>query len=175
MKVLIAVASKHGSTREIAGAIAEEMRKSSIDTTIRDVGAVKSIDAYDAVILGSAIYAGSWLPDAQNFAKEYREALSKLPVWLFSSGPLGADTPQPQVNPDKIATSLGMVEVRDHCVFVGKLDPASLGVAERIMVRVVGAPAGDFRDWEDIRGWAQRIAAELCQESVATSALITTS
>jgi menaquinone-dependent protoporphyrinogen oxidase len=173
MKVLVAVASKHGSTREIASAIAEELRNSAIDADIEEVSEVSSIRGYDAIILGSAVYMGSWLPEARSFPEHHRVALSKLPVWLFSSGPLGAEDPQPHDDPMKLipsvlAAPISGVEVRDHRVFVGKLDQAGLGFGERIAVKMVRAalgdyraPYGDFRDWDDIRGWAREIATEL--------------
>jgi len=168
VKVLVAVASKHGSTREIAGAIVEELQTSDIDADLRDVGEVSSIRGYDAVILGSAIYMGKWLPEAEHFPDHHRVALSKLPVWLFSSGPLEADDPQPHIEPASLTSAMGKLTPRDHRVFVGKLDAANLGFGARIAVKMIGAatgdyraPYGDFRDWDDIRGWARDIAAEL--------------
>jgi menaquinone-dependent protoporphyrinogen oxidase len=167
MKVLVAVASRHGSTREIAGAIAEELQKFRIETDLQDVSEVKRIIGYDAVILGSAIYMGRWLPEAQHFPKHHRVALSKLPVWLFSSGPVGAgESPQPHDDPKNLAAPVRNVEARDHHVFVGKLDPADLGFGQRIAVRWLGVPYGDFRDWEEIRGWAREIASELQPQEI---------
>ena len=168
MKVLVAVASKHGSTHEIAGAIVDELRNAAIDADLRDASEVSSIRAYDAVILGSAIYMGSWLPEARSFPEHHRVALSKLPVWLFSSGPLGADDPQPHDDPGYLASAVGKVTPRGHRVFVGKLDAAQLGFGERIAVKMIRAAIGDyrvtygdFRNWDEIRGWAREIAREL--------------
>jgi menaquinone-dependent protoporphyrinogen oxidase len=161
VKVLVTVASKHGSTREIAAALAEELRHAAIETDLRALGTVHDLTGYDAVIFGSAIYMGSWLPEAQQFARQHQATLGQRPVWVFSSGPLGAETPRPPADRDRLTAPLGAVAVRDHQVFVGKLDPADLGLGERLAVKVVQAPAGDFRDWAAIRGWAQEIAATL--------------
>jgi menaquinone-dependent protoporphyrinogen oxidase len=169
MKVLIAVASKHGSTREIAEAITEELRNSSLDADLRDVLEVSEITHYDAVILGSAIYAGSWLSEAKHFAEQHNVDLLKVPVWLFSSGPLGSENPRPHDDPNKLASPMGKVQARDHRVFVGQLNPAELGFGERLLAKAVGAPAGDFRDWDEIRGWARGVATELHSLSVPTS------
>src|SRR5512133_2497066 len=95
MKVLIAVASKHGSTREIAAAITEELAGRNIDAVQHEAAEVKDLEGYNAVILGSAIYAGRWMSEARSFAERYHEALVHMPVWVFSSGPLGAGDPQP--------------------------------------------------------------------------------
>ncbi len=161
MKVLVAVASKHGSTREIASAIVDELHNSAIDADLRDVAEVGAIRGYDAVILGSSVYMGNWLPEAQNFPAHHRAALSKLPVWLFSSGPVGEQDPQPHDDPKRLSPTLNGVEAHDHKVFVGKLDPKGLGFGERIAAKWAQVPYGDFRDWDDIRRWARQIATEL--------------
>ena len=80
---------------------------------------------------------------------------------MFSSGPLGAENPQPHDDPQQLAASLGELPVRDHKVFVGKLDTSDLGIAERVIAKVVRAPIGDFRNWDAIRAWAHEIAAGL--------------
>jgi menaquinone-dependent protoporphyrinogen oxidase len=166
MKVLIAVVSKHGSTREIAQAISEELQAANIAVDILNLakGEIADVENYDAVLLGSAIYAGNWLPEAKKFAQKHQDELSSLPVWLFSSGPLGADNPQPQDDPEKLSLSLGQVKAREHHVFAGKLDSAELGLAERVMVKMVHAPGGDFRDWDDISDWGREIAKQLHAE-----------
>lgn len=158
MTVLVAVASKHGSTREIAEAIAEQLRADNLSVDLRDADEVRDISGYEAVILGSAVYAGNWLPKARNFATRFRAELAHMPAWVFSSGPLGIDNPQPHDDPRKLAEPLGAVAVRDHRVFVGKLDMHSLGFGERLIARAVKAPEGDFRDWDAIRDWAHEIA-----------------
>jgi menaquinone-dependent protoporphyrinogen oxidase len=159
MHILIAVASKHGSTHEIAQAIGAEIRAHNIMADVCDAGAVTDLTPYDAVVLGSGIYAGSWLPDAKLFATRHHAALQQRPVWVFSSGPLGDDDPQPHDNPERLAAPLAGVPIRDHQIFVGKLDTSALSFAERLITRVVMAPDGDFRDWEAVRDWATSIAA----------------
>lgn len=161
MNVLLAVASKHGSTREIASAIAEELQNSGLSVDLQEVRDIDTLNGYDAIILGSAIYAGQWLPEARDFATAVRTELVHFPLWLFSSGPLGAENPQPQDDPAKLAESLGDIPVLDHRVFVGKLDPTKLGLGERLIAKAVHAPAGDFRNWDEIRAWAREIAREL--------------
>ena len=168
MRALVAVASKHGSTREIAEVIAEELRAEHFTVDVRDAGMVSAIASYDAIIFGSAVYAGSWLPEARNFAERYKAQLAKVPVWLFSSGPLGTSDPQPQDDPAMLAESLSGVKIRDHHVFVGKLDPTNLGFGERLIAKAVRAPSGDFRDWQEIRTWAQGVAAELLIRNAAS-------
>lgn len=91
MKVLVAVASKHGSTEGIARAIAERLRELRHEAEARAVHEVRDTSDVQAVVLGSAVYAGSWMKEAVEFAERNVENLARLPVWLFSSGPLGTD------------------------------------------------------------------------------------
>lgn len=161
MKALVVVASRHGSTEEIAGAIAEELRTANLDVDLREAGEVAAIDAYDAVVLGSAVYMGNWLPEAWAFVERHEAKLASVPIWLFSSGPIGAEDPKPHGDPHALPELIEATHARGHQIFAGKLDPHSLGLSERLVTKMVRAPAGDFRAWQDIRAWAREIAAAL--------------
>lgn len=167
MNFLVAVASRHGSTLEIAEALAGELRIAGHDVDVRDVAEAPAPELYDAVIVGSAIYMGGWLPAARQFVERNRARLSSVPVWLFSSGPLGQDDPQPKGDPEQLAELLQATNAREHRIFVGKLDTRDLGFGERLIVRMVKAPEGDFRDWAAIRAWAGAIAAALPAPALA--------
>lgn len=161
MKILIAFASRHGSTQEIAQEIAQELRVAGHSVRVRPTDEVTDIEQYDAAIIGSAVYMGTWLPESRRFVDEHRAQLAHIPIWLFSSGPLGADDPQPTGDPAHLDTLMQATQARGHRVFVGKLDRRDLGPAERLLARVVKAPEGDFRDWDTVRDWAREIAATL--------------
>ena len=89
MKVLVTAASRHGSTAEIANMIAGILRTSDIEAEVLPPDAVTSVRDYDAVILGSAVYADQWLEPARAFVARHADDLETRPVFLFSSGPLG--------------------------------------------------------------------------------------
>jgi menaquinone-dependent protoporphyrinogen oxidase len=161
MKILITVASRHGSTREIAEMLAQELRMADHSVDVRNIEEGPSIALYDAVIIGSAIYMGKWLSSAEQFVQDNRVRLGEVPIWLFSSGPLGHENPQPTGDPKQIDALMAGTRAREHRVFVGKLDKHSLGVGERLIVRAVGAQEGDFRDWAAIRSWAREITGAL--------------
>ena len=161
MHVLVVVASRHGSTLEVAQAIAEELRGAGQEVDLRAADEVASLDPYQAVVLGSAVYVGNWLPEARRFVEQHGAQLETRPVWLFSSGPLGAEDPKPAGDPTRLPELMQATRARDHRIFAGRLDRHELGLGERIVTRAVGAPEGDFRDWEAIRGWARQIAASL--------------
>jgi menaquinone-dependent protoporphyrinogen oxidase len=167
VKILVTVASKHGATRGIAEAIAVELRDNGLIAEVYDADAAPAVDGYDAVIIGSAIYTGKWRPDARRFIERNQDGLARMPVWLFSSGPLGHDDPQPQGDPIDIGELLEQTRASDHRIFVGKLDTRRLGPVERLMVRMVKAPEGDFRDWDAIRAWAREIGVTLRPEAAA--------
>jgi menaquinone-dependent protoporphyrinogen oxidase len=161
MGILVAVASKHGSTVEIGETIAGELRAMGLATDVQNLPDVTDPSRYDAVVLGSAVYMGRWLPDALDFIATRRDALNTRPVWLFSSGPLGADQPVPPGDPQHLDTIMEQVRARGHRLFSGRLEPGDLGLGERLIVKVVHAPAGDFRDWDAIRAWAREIGTAL--------------
>jgi len=160
-KVLVAVASKHGSTREIAEQIGNELAKRKLEVTVSSVQDVNDIKPYAGVVLGSAIYAGRWLKPAREFVDEFAKELAKRPTWLFSSGPIG-DPPKPDNDRVvQIDTIIAITAAQDHKIFAGKLDKSLLSFAERAVVSAVGGKEGDFRDWRDIKSWALHVANQL--------------
>ena len=161
MTVLVAYASKHGATREIAEAVAETIRDSGGTSEASPVHNAPDPSGYDAVVLGSALYFGSWMEEAADYVRRNHEALAQRPVWLFSSRPLGTDVEDAHEQPRDIAELHDLVGPREHKVFFGPLDASKLGFSERMVVKAVRAPEGDYRDWDDIRAWAGRIAEEL--------------
>ena len=161
MTVLVAYASKHGATREIAEAVAETIRDSGENSEASPVHKAPDPSGYDAVVLGSALYFGSWMEEAADYVRRNHEALAQRPVWLFSSGPLGTAVEDAHEQPRDMAELHDLVRQRDHKVFFGALDARKLGFSERMVVKAVRAPEGDYRDWDDIRAWAGRIVEEL--------------
>lgn len=160
MRVLVAVGSKHGATAEIGETIGEVLVQHGLEVTISSIDDAGPVEGYDAAILGSAVYAGHWTKPARRYVEANQHALSQIPVWLFSSGPVG-DPPAPDEDPVDAAGIVEHTDANDHHVFSGKLDTNELGFAERAMVRAFKAPEGDFRDWDDIRSWAKGIAVNL--------------
>jgi menaquinone-dependent protoporphyrinogen oxidase len=156
MKVLVTAASRHGSTSDIASAIIRVLRLRGFDEDLVEPAEVNDLMDYDAVVLGSAVYAGRWMTPAIDLVARCRPQLAGRPVWLFSSGPVGSPA-NPAESPDmsKLMEQTGAL---GHRVFAGKLDKAELGRLERTMVRAVRAPEGDYRDWDQISEWAARIA-----------------
>ena len=169
MKVLVSAASKHGATAEIARAIGETLTEAGLEVVVLSPDAVTTLDGYDAVVLGSGIYVGHWMDTAKNLVERHSAALASRPVWLFSSGPIG-DPPKLVEEPADIAEIIEATHARDHRLFAGKVDTAVLGLGERVILKAVRAPEGDFRPWADVREWASVIATDLKAESAAAGA-----
>lgn len=160
MRVLIATASRHEATAEIGRALADAITQAGHLAVVLRPEQVTSVVGYDAVVLGSGVYAGRWLEPARKFAEQHAAELVARPVWLFSSGPVG-DPPKPEAEPVDVAPLSAKLGARGNRVFPGRLDRSQLGFAERAIVRVVKAPDGDFRPWPEIVAWANEIATEL--------------
>jgi menaquinone-dependent protoporphyrinogen oxidase len=158
MTVLVGFSSRHGATAEIARAIGAALIEQGVAVAVADTKHLEDLTAYDAVVLGSPIYMGRWMKPAAEFAEAHSGDLRSRPVWLFSSGPIG-DPPKPG-SPDEaaIAALVAATGAREHRLFGGKLDKDELGLRERAAVRFVGAPEGDYRDWDAVRQWATHIA-----------------
>jgi len=161
MTILVAYATKHGSTAGIAEAIADAVVDHEVKAEAKSVDAVDDLGPYEAVVLGSAVYAGSWMKEAVAFAERHTAELARMPVWLFSSGPLGDDVKDHEEQPRQLPELRRAIAPREHRVFHGALDTSVLGFAERMIAKAVKAPVGDFRDWDAIRAWGQQIAEEL--------------
>jgi menaquinone-dependent protoporphyrinogen oxidase len=163
MRVLVTTATKYGATDEIAWAIAEVLGEQGLDPTVIPPEQVQGLDGYDAVVLGSAVYAGHWLQPARELVDRCGSELAARPVWLFSSGPVG-DPPKPEEDPVDVAEITAATRAREHRVFAGKLVKKQLRFPDKAIVSALRVPEGDFRDWAEIRGWAAGIAGALRQD-----------
>lgn len=161
MTILVAFASKHGATREIAERIAEKLQGAGYTAECLPVNTEPDAAAYEAVVLGSALYYGAWMKEATEYLLRHRAALAALPVWLFSSGPLGVEAATPDEQPRELSGFRDAIHPRGHQLFYGALDHGGLTFPERMVIKAVRAPEGDYRDWPAIEAWAEHIASDL--------------
>lgn len=164
-KVLVTYATKCGATAEIAERVGQVLTDAGLSTVVQSVDGVDDIHSYDAVVLGSAVYAGQWRKEAAEFLADNEQSLAERPVWLFSSGPTGEGDPETLLKgwtfPDAQRSIAGRIHPRDIALFGGKLDTAKLSLPERILIKGIKAPVGDFRDWRMIETWAREIVEAL--------------
>jgi menaquinone-dependent protoporphyrinogen oxidase len=182
-RLQVVYASRHGGTAGIANRIAEVLKSEGADVVVADAADRPDAAGFDAHVIGSGVYMGSWLKEGIEFLERYQSTLATQPVWLFSSGPLpgsskspeGADPLERALGPKegpgsggrkRIAAVSDVIGPRDHQVFLGAFDPSDppKSMSERLVRMMPAAkrvlPEGDFREWESIEAWAHLIAAE---------------
>ncbi len=160
MRVLVTVASKHGATADNGRLITDGLIDAGIDAVSVPPDLVASVDEYEAVVIGSAVYLGRWMAPAADLIRRHADVLATKRVWLFSSGPVG-DPPSPEGDPLEIPELMALSGAKAHHIFAGRLVRHGLGPGERLVVTVVGAPDGDFRSPAEIGEWTARLARDL--------------
>ena len=160
--VLVTYASRAGSTAGIAEAIAVALRKRNIGVTIEPIKENPDVTGYQAVIIGSAIRQGKWLPEALKFLKVNQAALMRKRVALFTVHMLNRsdDAVCRQRREAYLDDLRPLVLPVAHDFFPGKIDPQSLSLIDRLLLRTLPAPQGDFRDWDKIDSWTQELVTD---------------
>lgn len=160
--VVVAAASRHGSTAQIAERIEDTLRVQLSDewsVRLADLADPRTFEGADAVVLGSAVYLGHWLRPAIKALHVVKDA-PLLDLWLFSTGPISDDMSENA----RIITADEMVDAgcaTQHMVFTGRLDVERLSRWERLVVRALGVISVDRRDWAAVDDWTTGIAAQL--------------
>ncbi len=166
-KVLVAYASKYGSTTEIAERIGQVLARAGLDVDVLPAEQTGDIERYRAVVLGSGVYAGHWLKEAVAFLEANEAALARRPVWLFSSGPTGEGDPVEILDgwrfPHAQQAIADRIRPQDIAVFHGKIDLSTLHLGDKLIIKAVKARVGDYRDWPAIEAWADKIAQQLAR------------
>jgi menaquinone-dependent protoporphyrinogen oxidase len=157
MRVLVTWGSKMGGTEGIAREIAETLAAHGHVVTARSADHALGPEHFDAVVIGGALYANRWHRAARHYASRHIDGLRRVPVWLFSSGPLDDSAPiTPAVN--QVAAVADRIGAREHITFGGKLAPDAKGFPAAAMAKTL---AGDWRDLPRVRSWAAAIANAL--------------
>jgi menaquinone-dependent protoporphyrinogen oxidase len=160
-QTLVAYGTRYGSTREVAEAVAATLVEQGIDTDVKRAREVRSLDGYDAVVLGTPLYMGALHKDVRTLLEKNREALEHTPWALFALGPIKADDGL-DGSREQLLTALAKLPAPTPdatAVFVGAYDPGRLGLKDRMIAALPASPlhgesAHDDRDWESIRAWA---------------------
>lgn len=173
-RVLVAYGSKFGATAEIAEAIGTALRAHGLEAEVRRARAVRSLEGYQAAVVGSAVYAGRWRADAMRLLNAQRTWLAAHDVWLFSSGPVGEDDPKADpaeaerwTKPPKVQHLATEIGAHDHAVFGGKVD-VNRGFIRKQMAQKMPEATRDRRDWAEVATWAAGIATTLAATHTAT-------
>ena len=159
--ILVAYATKHGSTREVAETIAEVLRADGYDVTVRPASDITELDDVEAVVLGGALYTGRWHRDARRFLSRFRGELAARRLAVFGMGPKTMSTEDVAGSRDQLGRALqSFPDLRPvaTAVFGGVIDPS------RLRFPFSHLPASDARDWRQIRRWAAEVSAAFAAE-----------
>lgn len=161
-RILVTYATRAGSTVEVAAAIGETLGARGFSVDVKPVKENPQVDGYQAVLVGSAIRFGQWLPEAVEFVKNNQQALNRVPVALFTVHimNLGDDEQSRGNRMAYLSAVRPLIKPVDEVFFPGEIDPARLSFLERLIGQIVKSPVGDFRDWDKIRGWANAVLTE---------------
>jgi menaquinone-dependent protoporphyrinogen oxidase len=165
MRVLVCAASKHGATAQIGEALAKALCDTGVPAEIRAPEQVVDLQGYDALVLGSGVYMGRWLPAARRLADRVSGRLDGRPVWLFSSGPVGDRSREDSRPPVDVTAIIAATGAREHRVFGGRMQRAQLGFFHRAIMAAMHIADGDERDWDEIAAWGKQIAEQLLSSS----------
>ena len=152
--VLIAYTTKHGSTGEVAGAIAETLQQRRLSVELRPAGEVESLDGYDAVVLGAPLYMGRWERNARRFLKRHEASLHTKPTAVFALGPL-SDKPEDRPGP--------MKQLEGALAKTPNVKPVAIGLfggvidSSKLRFPFSSMPEGDWRDWKAITAWSEQL------------------
>jgi menaquinone-dependent protoporphyrinogen oxidase len=162
--VLLAHASRYGSTQEVAEAVAATLRVSGLEVEVKPAREVKTLEGYGPVVLGTAIYMVHLHKDARRFLSRHEKALRERPVAFFAMGPFHDDEKEWQGVRTQIEKELAKYPwfaPVTQAAFGGKFDPAALRFPYNLLPALKNLPGSDVRDWKAIRAWAESLAAKL--------------
>jgi len=164
-KILVTYGSKYGATAEIAEKIGAVLSSHNFEVDVISADNISELSGYDAAVVGGGVYVGRWYKPAARFLKKQARMLTRIPVWLFSSGPTGEGDPVSLLDgwtfPKNLQASADQINPRGIAVFHGSINLEKVSGLDRRMLKTVGAEAGDFRDWQAITTWAEDIARAL--------------
>ncbi len=156
-KILVTYASNAGSTAEVAQAIGDTLQKHGGTVDVMPTKYVKSLDGYRAVVVGSAVRMGCWLPEAVKFVEQHRDELSQRPTAFFAVHlmNMGSDETSQKSRLAYLDPVRRLVTPKSEAFFAGVGNWKKVTFFESLLGKAVKAPTGDFRDWTAIRGWAE--------------------
>jgi menaquinone-dependent protoporphyrinogen oxidase len=159
-KVLVAYASWAGSTADVAERIAEVLNGSGFAAEAVRAKDVRDLSSYDAVVLGTAVHAGKLHPDALKFARRNAADLGSKPFAAFvvCLAMKGSDEKARATAAAYLEPVRQQVKPLSEGLFAGAYDPQKLDFVLRQIMKMIKAPPGDFRKWDDVEAWASSLA-----------------
>ena len=162
-RILVAYASRKGSTAGIAQAIGKELTIEGYTVDVSEMKSVTSLAGYNAVVIGAPVYTGKVTGDVAAFVSTNKDELSRVPVAGFVTGiaPVFPKTGDVKGFTDQLVTALSPVRLVAVTMFAGTLDAGKMNLVERSLTTLMKVPTGDFRDWDAIAAWAKTLAGKM--------------
>jgi menaquinone-dependent protoporphyrinogen oxidase len=166
-KILVAYATRCGSTREIAQAVAQDLRGRGCTVDLRVADKVAALSGYEAVALASAVRFGKWLPEAVEFVRRHQAGLKQIPTAFVAVHMLntGADPASRKARFAYLDPARALVKPSVEAYFAGKMDMSRLSFSERLLCKIMKGRDADLRDWPAIHSWARNVFAPLTSNS----------
>lgn len=160
-KVLVVYGSRAGSTGEVAEEIGKVLAEAGALVDVRNVNTVQDVSNYQAVVLGSAIRVGNWVPEMISFVENNAAALKNMPAAFFSVCLSLNDSDKQEEVKVYMDKPKALLTPASEAIFAGVMDLSKLKLIERLMMKAMKSPIGDFRDWDAIHGWSKELTAKL--------------
>ncbi|WOF15700.1 hypothetical protein F1737_02850 [Methanoplanus sp. FWC-SCC4] len=159
-KILIAYATRYGSTTKIAETIQNKLSELGYETKTANILDIDSIESYDAIIVGSPLNMGKWLPEAKEFMQFRKNELNKVPVIAFTTGITLKNPTEHNILKAKFATDeiLPYVQPKETGFFAGNLNSNELNENDKQIIILAKPETGDFRDFSKVENWTKTIA-----------------
>ena len=157
MQILVAYATRAGSTAEVAEVIGEVLRETGALVDVQRLPFSGKLAEYDAVVLGAPLYMYKWHKDAKRFLRRSKGVLQALPVAVFALGPFNdveKEWNDVRAQLDSALLEFPWLRVAAIKIFGGKYDPTKLTFPYSLIPAKRNIPVTDIRDWDDIRAWA---------------------
>jgi len=162
-RILVAYATRNGSTAEIAQAVGRELEKTGAAITVADIKTVRSLEDYTAVVIGGPLYMGSVDGAVRTFVAKNLGRLAEIPVAAFAVG-IAPEDPKPEAvgqAMDALRKAIVPLEPVSSVLFAGNLDPAKVNFLMRRFLMMAKVPTGDFRNWSAIAAWAGELPEKM--------------
>lgn len=159
-KILVAYATRCGSTIGVAEAIADELKNKGLIVDLKAIKHGADLKGYSGVVLGSAIRMGSWVPEALKFIETHQVELTQIPTAIFSvhMNNLGEDDASHSARSAYHDAVRKLVKPVSEAWFEGAIDMAKMSFLDRMITKTMKAVEKDKRDWPLIRQWGQTLS-----------------
>ena len=162
--ILVTFSTIYGSTQEVAERIAATLREQGLTVDLQPIKQVRSIDQYQAIVLGAPLYMFHWHKDALNFLSKHHTVLAQKPVAIFALGPVNNVEKEFQDARAMLDKELGKYPWL-HPVAIeimgGKMDPPKFRFPHNLIPAMNKIPVSDIRDWAAIQTWASNLTTKL--------------